>query len=264
MNGWAPFLLVVSAAGLVAYFVWSYLQESKRRQALQQFCASQGWSYTAEDDSFTVRWNGTPFGEGDRRKAKNVVQGSNRGVPFVAFDYQYDTETSDSRGNRQRQTHRYDVVALALPTVLPTLQVTPEGFLQRAAGAVGIGNDIDLESEDFNRRFSVHARQPKFASDVLTPRTMEALLAGPPTAWRIEMSDLVSWAGGTMKPVEVLARLSTLHHVVDGIPSFVWHDNGLVTGPAGGLAGGLAGGFAVSSDPAPPAAPAPPAEGSIA
>ena len=218
------FVLVALAAG--AFFVWNYLQESKRRQALQQFCMAKGWQYTAEDDSFTVRWNGTPFGQGDRRRCRNVVRGTDRGVPFVAFDYQYDTESTDSRGNTQRTTHHFDVVALALPTVLPTLQVTPEGFLERAAEAVGLGGGIDLESEDFNRHFRVHARQPKFASDVLTPRTMEALLAGPPTAWRIEMSDLVSWGSGTMNPVDVLASLSTLHHVVDGIPSFVWHDNG--------------------------------------
>jgi hypothetical protein len=244
MNGLVPFLFVLAAVALVAYLVWNYLQESKRRQELQQFCASKGWQYAAEDDSFTMRWHGTPFAEGDRRRARNVLQGADRGVPFVAFDYQYDTETTDSKGNRQRQTHHFDVVALALPTVLPTLQVTPEGFLQRAAAAVGLGSDIDLESEDFNRRFTVHARQPKFASDVLTPRTMQALLADPPTAWRIEGSDLVSWRSGTMKPVDVLARLATLHHVVDGIPSFVWHDNGY--------------------DPAPPPVPAPPAEGSIA
>ncbi len=244
MQGLAPFVFVLLAAGAVAFFVWNYLQDAKRRQALQQFCAAKGWQYTPEDDSFAVRWSGTPFGEGDRRRARNVVRGTDRGVPFVAFDYQYDTESTDSRGNTSRTTHRFDIVALALPTVLPTLQVTPEGFLQRAVSAVGLGSDIDLESEDFNRRFTVHARQPKFASDVLTPRTMQALLACPPTAWRIEMSDLVSWAGGTMSAVDVLARLSTLHHVVDGIPSFVWHDNGY--------------------DPAPPAVPAPPAEGSSA
>jgi hypothetical protein len=253
MQGLAPFVFVIFAIGAAAFFVWNNLQEAKRRQGIQQFCLAKGWQYTAEDDSFIDCWRGTPFGEGDRRRAKNVIRGSDRGVPFVALDYQYDTETTDSRGNTSRSTHHFDVVALALPAVLPTLQVTPEGLLERAAAAVGLGGGIELESEDFNRRFRVHARQPKFASDVLTPRTMEALLAGPPTAWRIEMSDLVSWAGGTMSPVDVLARLSTLHHVVDGIPSFVWHDNGYDPAQQ-----------APAAPAAPPAVPAPPAEGSSA
>ena len=244
MQGLYALVFVLCAGGVVALLVWRYLQDSRRRQALQQFCAASGWRYTAEDDSLTVRWNGTPFGQGDRRRARNVVTGTDRGVGFVAFDYQYDTESTGSRGSRQRTTHRFDVVALALPTVLPGLQVTPEGLLARAAEAVGLGGSIELESEDFNRRFTVHAHQPKFASDVLSPRTMQALLAGPPTAWRIDGSDLVSWASGAMLPVDVLARLSTLHHVLGGIPSFVWHDNGY--------------------DPDTPAVPAPPAEGGSA
>lgn len=221
------FLVVLAAAALAGLFVWSYMNDVRRRQALQSYCASMGWSYLAEDDSWTVRWNGSPFGVGDRRHAKNVLSGTDRGLPFVAMDYQYDTESTDSRGGRDRTTHRYSVVALALPTILPRLEVTPESLVQRAAAAVGLGGDIQLESEDFNRRFVVHARQPKFASDVLNPRTMEALLGAPPLAWRIEMADLVSWSAGSLRPLDVLARLQTLHHVVDGIPSFVWHDNGL-------------------------------------
>jgi hypothetical protein len=232
VSAWSFLLVLLAGSVMAGVLVMGYLRDAKRRQALVSYCASMGWSYYAEDDSYTVRWNGTPFGVGDRRRATNVLTGSDRGVPFVALDYQYDAESTDSHGRRSRTTHRYSVVAVGLPTVLPRLEVTPEGLLRRAAAAVGLGSDIELESEDFNRHFVVHARQPKFASDVLTPRTMEALLAAPPLAWRIEMSDLVSWDSGRLEPVDVLARLATLHRVVDGIPSFVWHDNGMGQEPA--------------------------------
>ena len=175
------------------------------RKRVVQYCAAMGWRYTGEDDSFAYRWSQAPFGVGDRRRARNVVRGTDHDVPFVAFDYQYDTETSDGRGHQVRTTHHFGILSIPLPTALPPLQVTPEDVIQRAAHAIGIGGGIDLESEDFNRSFTVHAHDPKFASDVLTPRTMEALLAAPPLAWRIEMADLVAWWEGALKPVELMA-----------------------------------------------------------
>jgi hypothetical protein len=250
----APLLFVLVGVAVVVYGAYSFLQDGKRRQALAAYAASNQWTYAAEDDSLAVRWNGTPFGQGDRRRARNVLAGASRGRPFTAFDYQFDTETSsgvgnDSMfggvtvGNRRRTTHHFFVVAVRLPTWLPGLQVTPDNVLTRAAAAVGIGTGIELESEDFNRHFHVTAHNPKFASDVLTPRTMEQLLRGSGLAWRIEGQDIVSWGPGKVEAVALLSRLQTLCGVVDGVPEFVWKDNGY--------------------DPGASATPAPPAEGSM-
>jgi hypothetical protein len=90
--------------------------------------------------------------------------------------------------------------------------------------ALGL-DDIDLESEDFNRKFRVHANDRKFASDVLTPRTMQALLARPETSWRISGTDILGWSDGRMTPLLVTTSVSTLELVLDGIPSFVWKDH---------------------------------------
>jgi hypothetical protein len=233
--------------------VYSFWAGSKRRQALAAYAASNGWSFVDEDDALCSRWRGSPFGTGDRRRARNVLSGTSGGRAFVGFDYQYDTESSSGVGagsvmgttmnSRQRTTHHFFVVAVALPTFLPTLEVTPDTFLTRAASAVGLGGGIDLESEDFNRHFRVTARNPKFASDVLTPRTMQGLLAkAQGLSWRIEGTDVVSWGSGHLEPVGLLGRLATLRAVVDGVPDFVWRDNGY--------------------DPHPGAQPVPPVEGS--
>jgi len=250
----APLLFVLVGLAIVGFAAYSYLQDGKRRQALAGYAASNRWTYVAEDDSLCGRWNGTPFGEGDRRRPRNVLNGAARGRPFTAFDYQFDTESSTgvgneslmqgmTVGNRRRTTHHYFVVTVHLPTWLPGLQVTPDNVLTRAAAAVGIGTGIELESEDFNRRFHVTAHDPKFASDVLTPQTMEGLLRSQGLAWRIEGQDIVSWGSGKVEPVALLARLSTLNGVVDGVPEFVWKDNGY--------------------DPGTGAQPMPPAEGSL-
>jgi len=247
-----PALFVLGLVALGAVAAYSAWANNKRGKALAAYAASNGWRYSAEDDSLAVRWHSRPFGTGDRRRARNVLTGSTRGRSFVGFEYQYDTESSSQSstgwmglnvGNgRQRTTHHYVVVALALPTFLPSLEVTPDNFLTRAAAAVGVGAGIELESEDFNRHFKVSARNPKFASDVLTPRTMQQMLStGQGHSWRIEGSDVVSWGSGRLEPVGLLSRLASLAGVVDGIPDFVWHDNGY--------------------EPHPGAPPAPPVEG---
>ena len=215
------FFLGIPAVGLLAYQSWR--KDQRRRQALQTWAAKNGYSYVPEDDRWCERWNGNPFGEGDHRRAKNIVTGTAK-APFAAFDYSYQTHSSDGRGGSSTTTHHYAVTALEFSTFLPTLQVTPENMFTRIGHSLGL-DDIDLESEDFNRRFRVHANDRKFASDVLTPRTMQALLARPALSWRITGTDILSWAEGSLNALGITEALSTLQLVVDGIPSFVWKDH---------------------------------------
>lgn len=190
------------------------------------FAQSNGWTWTAEDNSWTERWDGSPFGEGDHRRANNVVHGERHRRTIVAFDYSYQTHSTDSKGNRTTTTHRYGVCAMGMPAELPRLQVTHENLLTRIGGALG-RDDIELESEDFNRKFRVSCPDRKFATDVLHPRQMDMLLQKGVVAWRMEGSDLLCWDDGQHSPAQVLERLSLLDDILDGIPSFVWRDRGV-------------------------------------
>jgi len=51
--------------------------------------------------------------DGTNRHARNVITGTTGGFPIVAFDYSYETESTDSDGGRTKSTHRYAVTALA-------------------------------------------------------------------------------------------------------------------------------------------------------
>lgn len=219
-------LLFVGLALIGVTVAWlGYRADKKRREALLRFALSKGWRYLAADDSLVELAQGTPFGEGDHRRARNVLTGTVSGFEMVAFDYSYQTHSSDSKGNRTTTTHRYAVASLSLPAYLPTLQVTGESLLHRAGQLLGF-DDIELESDEFNRRFNVSAADRKFATDVLTPRTMQALLAAPTTSWRIEGPRIVAWDSGRLEPLGLLARLSVLTTVIAGVPSFVWRDYG--------------------------------------
>jgi hypothetical protein len=233
-----PFVFVLFVVAAIGFAAWTFQQNQKRQKELQLFCLNHGWTYAAELPQLASAWQGTPFGEGDSRRARNVIAGTWQGHPFNSFDYSYVTETTDAQGRTSRQTHNFGVVALGLPAYLPNLQVTGEGMMRRFASAVGIGGDIELESEDFNRAFTVKSKDPKFASDVLNPRLMERLLAAPHLAWRIEATSILSWDSGRFGPVDVMQRLDHLSKVVAGVPSFVWHDHGYDPPQTAGDSGG--------------------------
>jgi hypothetical protein len=225
MNG-VSLLLAAGVLLVIAVGVVGFVLEQKRRERLMQWCVNRGWSYAGEDPSLVSRWTGAPFGQGDRRRARNVITGTEKGRAFTAFDYSYETHSTDSKGNRTTSTHRFGVYAVALPAYLPTLQVTREGAFRRLAGAMGLMRDIELESEDFNRAFTVHGADPKFASDVLSPRTMEFLLTVPDVQWRIEGTSIICWDSGRMQPEQIVVATAVLDRVTDGIPGFVWKDHG--------------------------------------
>jgi hypothetical protein len=224
--------VVVALVLVICFGIYAYTQNKKRIDALAAFALAKGWTFVDEDASYTTRWNGAPFGEGHSRRARDVVVGTFDNHQFVSFDYTYVTTESDGRGGSHSETHHYAVSALALPTFLPAICLTPESVMTRIGHVVGM-QDIELESEAFNRKYRVQCPDPKFASDVLTPRTMELLLARPTLHFRIVGADVVCWEQGTTDPTKLLARISTLAGFVAGIPAFVWHDHGVGQAPGG-------------------------------
>jgi Protein of unknown function (DUF3137) len=221
----APLLLWLFGIGVAAVLVIAFLLDKKRRERIMAFCLARGWAYVAEDPTLPNRWSGDPFDTGDRRRARNVIRGNESGRDFVAFDYSYETHSTDSKGQRTTTNHHFAVYAVTIPAYLPALRVCPEGLFSRMADAVGLTSDIDLESEDFNRAFKVRAQDRKFATDVLSPRTMQYLLTAPKAAWCIQGNSMLRWATGRLDPAEIIVATSVLDRVADGIPDFVWKDH---------------------------------------
>jgi hypothetical protein len=241
MGDAAPFLLfVLGGLAIAGLGIYRYWQNQKRVEELGLFCLSKGWQFSPIDDSLSARWMGEPFFEGKDRHARAVVRGSLQrpggSGEFVAFDYTYVTETSGTNGSKHRTTHHFAICAVTLPTWLPALRVTPETVLTRIGNSVA-GDDIEMESEDFNRRFRVQSPDRKFACDVLNPRTMHMMLARPALHFRVDGRDLLCWEPGGTTPATLLPRLATLTDFVAGIPEFVWHDYGVSTGAPGANGG---------------------------
>jgi Protein of unknown function (DUF3137) len=227
MSGGGGFLVIVLCLAVFAALgVWGVRRNMKRRSELVQFAASAGWQYIARDDRQAFQWRRPPFNMGYDHRATNVLLGSFAGRQLVAFDYSYKERTTDSNGNSSSTTYNFAICALALPAALPYLEVGPESVLSRLGSVVGV-HDIEIESEDFNRKFTVHSDDRKFASDVLSPRLAQTLLSLPPYHWRTDGASLVSWSKGVLQPKVFQQWFSALSGVIDSIPAFVWHDRGV-------------------------------------
>ena len=222
MGGIALFILIAVVV-LAIIGVSAYLN-FKHGQALAAFAAAHGWAYVDEAPGFENRWDGDPFGNGDHRRTNNALRGPYEGFDMIAFEYSYQTHTQTKNG-RSTQTHSFSVVALLTQTRLPGLSVSPEGGISRMFGKL-FNTDIQLESEEFNRAFTVNADDRKFASAVLHPRTMEGLLGYQDVDWDIRGGDFVSIDSGSLDPQLITRRCDAMLLVFRGIPDFVWDDLG--------------------------------------
>ncbi len=218
-------IIALIVVGVLLVAAISFYLNYLRVKRLKEYVAANGWTYLHRVDQYVDRWNGNPFDDGDHRRTDNGLTGTYRGVTFVAFEYMYDTHSTDSKGNRTTTTHHYSVIALELGIGCPDVSVTPEGVFSPLAGRV-LGSDIELESEDFNRTFTVLCKDRKFASDVLHPRTMQALLPYTDVGVGIRGGDALAVKPGKLVPDAITRRLDALLVILEGVPEFVWKDLG--------------------------------------
>lgn len=220
----ALFALVVLFT--VASGIAGILLRRRRLRALTAWAALNGWTYRSSAPELTERWRGLPFGAGQARRATDVLTGSWQGRPATSFQYRYSEKSGENR-----TTQTFHVLTLSLPAYLPTLELIPEGFGTRLARAVG-GQDLQFESDDFNKAWRVTSRMPRFASDVIHPRLMERLLRpGSRTNLRIEGTEILTWSAGRPDLDVIATRLGLLDAVIRSIPRFVWLEHGYDPSP---------------------------------
>ncbi len=94
-----------------------------------------------------------------------------------------------------------------MPGWLGNVQVMPESALDRMAECRGPADRHRPGERGVQPAVPGRADNPKLASDILTPRTMQYLISVDAEAWRTCGSDLVGFAEGTARPVRGRAHL---------------------------------------------------------
>lgn len=225
----AMILVAVAFLALaVVFIVWGYLAAEKRREALTNFAHANGWSFTDQNDNYAHIWKGEPFrlfgGE-----AKEIFEGTwaPTGHHFAAFNYSYTETSTDSQGHTTSNTYHFEVRVLSLPRSLPSLAISEEGFFAKVGKLFG-GQDIEFESDDFNRAFRVTSDDARFAYGVIHPQLMEWLLGPGRTLvpWRIDRGYLITFETGPLDINRFPHRLGLMATLASQIPQHVWDTYG--------------------------------------
>jgi hypothetical protein len=216
-------MLFVVAALIVAGLVAASIAARKRREALATLAARLGLEYSADHNheiagrfEFLDRLT-----QGSNRYAYNVLSGEYRGHPVMAFDYHYETHSTDSKGNRHTHHHHFSFFILRLERSFPELTIGGEGIFSKIAQAFGY-DDIDFESHEFSRKFCVRSKNKKFAYDVCNARMIEYLLANDDLNIEIENAVLAIGFSRTLAPEQIEPNLQRLIQLRSLMPNYLF------------------------------------------
>ena len=215
---WIVLVVAVVAAG----FALSFYLKKKRREEIGAFATKHGLQYSAQDPFHLVGWPFRLFSRGDGRGVENVVWGQWEGKhPVTAFDYWYYTESTDSKGHTSRNYHRFSRAMLEVPAAFPHLEVAREHLFSRLADHMGF-EDIELESPEFNRRYTVRATERRFAYELLDARMIEWLVTSDPGYAFEVVGNRVLAYGRRAKAVELPRLVAALTAFRDRVPRVAW------------------------------------------
>jgi hypothetical protein len=217
-----PFWIIWIIFGIlgIASTFFAYCAAKRRREAMAAQAGQLGFAYERSNPELVRQFAmlGDPFTRGYGRRADNVLTGTWNGRPAVAFDYSYKTRSSGE--NASTHTHHLGIVCVHSGMNMPSLSVLPEGALTRTIGRLR-GDDIQLESEDFNRAFRVTSDNARFATDVLHPRMMQFLLSHGREGLRLVGGQAIWVHGGRFKPPDLPPALAYLGAILDQVPDHV-------------------------------------------
>jgi hypothetical protein len=224
MDSALPVLMFVGFAVLVVVgIIFASIAAKKRREAFAMIAARLGLSFSAgHQRDIASRYEFLDrLAQGSNRYAYNVLSGEYQGHSVTAFDYHYETHSTDSKGHRQTHHHHFSFFILRLERVFPELTITREGVFSKIAQAFGY-DDIDFESHEFSRRFCVRSKDKKFAYDVCHARLIEYLLANDDLNIEIEGMSLAIGFGGTLAPDRIEPNLERLVQLRALMPNYLF------------------------------------------
>src|SRR5687768_8297199 len=199
---------------VVVLAIFGAIAAKKRREAFVALAARLGLQFAPDRDrTIADRFQFlNRLAQGSNRYAYNILSGTYQGRSVLVFDYHYQTESRDSKGNRRTHHHHFSCFVLQLERAFPELTIAREGIFSKVAQVFGY-DDIDFESHEFSRTFCVRSKDKKFAYDVCHARMIEYLLANDDLNIEIENTVLALAYSGVLKAEEIEPNLQRLVQV---------------------------------------------------
>ncbi len=206
-------LVAVAVAAAVAW--WRFRRRRDRQRALMNLCFDAHLDFAPVDPFPDTTWIAHPRFAHPEHGAENVVWDREGGDGVRAFDYWYE-ESTDGGG---RPTRQYATcAAIPVPFTCPRLTVVPRSIEDLVPV---FGEDIELELDEFNRRFRVRSEDRRFAFAFLDQRMMRALLALPPEVLVDANEDTVVLWAPLLPPGRVLLLFEAARAVRRNVPRVV-------------------------------------------
>lgn len=219
-------LLLAGIACLVLFMVvgtattWAAWARARRVAALPAVAARAGLRYSEVDPLNSAAVPFALFRRGDGRRVQHVMWREAPGHPRV-FEYGYYTLHRNKRGDTY-QRWRWCTCALVQHNgKWPELRVTRERLVDRAARGLGV-QDIELESEEFNRTYVVQCEDAKFATDLLDPQMMEFILRSRGLVELHTKGRFLLLATSQVDHHGMVGLLGMAEGIVDHVPPLVW------------------------------------------
>lgn len=211
--------MLVLIGGLAIY---QYYRSQQRQKDLMALAARQGWTFRhARDGGMEARFGAfSCLQTGSNRYAYNVLEGAYRQRNLCAFDYHYETYSTDSKGNRQTHHHYFSAAVLDVNLPLKPLLIRPEGFFDKIGEFFGL-DDIDFESSQFSREFHVTSPDRRWAFDVIHQATMEFLLNAPRFTVELAGPRVIVYRSRCYDPDEFEHALQVAAGIIDRLPNYL-------------------------------------------
>lgn len=216
------FLFFVIFLLVIGLIIHGYHAAKKRREEMQMLASRLGLSYSSEKDRRFASAYGFigKLAQGNNRYAFNIMRGNHQGHYVEVFDYHYETESTDSKGDRTTHHHYLSCFLLELPMNVPELTISREGMFSKIAQAFGYA-DIDFESAEFSKAFCVRSADKRFAYDICHAQMMEYLLANRDLSLEYERRTLAMVFGGQLSIPRIEYNLARLVEIRQFFPEYL-------------------------------------------
>jgi hypothetical protein len=220
-------LAVVAIVGLGGLYK-SYRRNERQRQ-IPAAARQAGLDYRAEDQFNCTAIAFPLMRAGDGRRVRNVMwrpspghgQAPDGHRPVRVFDYGYYDEYRDRSGQRRKRWHDYTCALVEHDGTWPQLRLSREGLADKAEHVLG-DDDIDFESEEFNRMFAVRCADRRFASAFIDPQMMELLLKTGGAVSLDTMGRFLLLSADPLDPAVMPRLLAMAEDVLAHVPPAVW------------------------------------------
>ena len=216
-------IFILVAIVIIVAGIYSAIAAKKRREEMALLAAKLGLRFSTEHDTYIATRFGflDRLGQGSNRYAYNILNGNYLGNEILAFDYHYETYSTDNKGNRQTHHHQFSFFICNLPMEFPELTIAKEGILSKIAQTFGY-DDIDFESAEFSAKFCVRSKDKKFAYDVCNALMIDYLLANTDLNIEIEDTALAIGFGTCLSAAEIEMNLERLVKIRSLLPNYLF------------------------------------------